>query len=306
MIKLLTPFGNFLVTGTDMNSGLLKDIFENVTNSMSLICKDNNTITCAVIDQNGYIVVSNQGGRAIGAFFGRYHAKLMEFFAKPDISIFRQIALEDSQAVCLESKYYDSAASILFTPVKVLLGLIVWLFNSIWRVMVQMFLITVFLLQKNKVDLQNNNYINISCTKNMSFFLFQNDKWEDFYAKEVEQLKKNKRSQTTLRIECTPSKFQYFVLAVIPDTNLIFIVVDSPPDNSCSQKPMELVVDKDQRIDFCNQEESFRVVPGFCYNVSSPTEESSEYCGAGYPVHPSTIITILQITFLYFLYDICI
>ena len=272
---------------------------------MSEYCLNYKTMTCAVIDQNGYIVVSNQGESAIGAFFGHYHAKLMEFFARPNISIFRQITLKDSQAVYLEKKNYYSAASLLFTPAKFLLGFAVWLFNSIWRVMVQMFLFTVFLLQKNKVDLQNNNYINISCTKNMSFFLFQNDKWEDFYAKEVEQLKKNKRSQTTLRIECTRKTFQYFSLAVIPETNLIFIVVESPKNNSCSQKPMKLVVDNDPQIEFCNQEEPFRVVSGFCYNNSRPIEESSEYCGTGHSVHPSTLITILHIYFIFFfLHDI--
>ncbi|XP_047126112.1 voltage-dependent calcium channel subunit alpha-2/delta-3 isoform X1 [Hydra vulgaris] len=293
------------VTGTDMNSELLKEIMFNVTDSLGLKCLSNNTFTCALIDQNGYIVASNQGNRAVGQFFGAYHAQLMEFFSKSDVGVFRQIAIDDVQAICTEPKNSNSNSNYLLSPAKTLFRIFLWFISLLWSFLVQTFTHVIFLLNQNEVFLQNtkkNNVINITCTEQISFYLFQNDKREELYKKEDESKKQNKRNPSTLRILCANGKYQYFELVDVPNTNLIFIVVNSPDANSCFKQPTRLRKQIPPDKDFCNQEEAYRLFPGVCYNQSTLTEELPEFCGAGELLQSS--IVMFQIIFLCFYYTL--
>ena len=276
-----------------MNSGLIKEMFDNVTLSIGLDCKDNNSIVCAIVDQNGYIVVSNQGGRVIGLFIGEIQGKLMEHFSSPDISIFRKIVLEDNQAVCFEPKEYNSNSNYLLTPVKLALKITTWILSSTGWLIYRMLMLATSLFQIPFAFSQNPDiYIEITCTKIMSFFLFQNQKWEDLLVRE-EQAKKSKRSQVTLRtVDCGASKPQLYVLAPVPNTNLIFIVADQPDSFSCRKNPIYLVKNKDQDDDFCTQEEPFRVMPGKCYNETQEEDELPEFCGSASNLDPSETIVL--------------
>ena len=287
---------SFLVTGTEMISDLLYDILDNVTKSISLECKDNKTVTCAVLDENGYIVVSNLGVLAIGEFFGQYQGGLMKFLT--DKSIFRMVYLDDTQAFCEEQKNYVSTASTLIDPLKFVFNVIFWLLHSIWSALYYTIMISVSMLKNHKVDGEVVQMINISCVNNLSFFLFQSAKWNEFYDQELEQMKKNKRGTSTLRVDCD-NKNQFFYLADIPDTNLIFIVVEIP--DGCKPTSMGLDQKKDIYTDFYSKEEPFRKDPGYCFNESTVAEEASELCGAGDDLNASFIITLTLLSFLLFL-----
>ena len=270
-----------------MSSGLLKEIFDNSTKSIGLTCKNSSTVMCAIIDQNGYIVVSNQGDGSIGAFFGSYRGNLMSYLSRPDVSIFKKIELEDTQATCPEQTDSKSVANILITPAKILINLFGWVFYVGWNILHRAFIFTVSKLHKTFAKSQTF----VSCSETFQYYLFQNEKWEEFYSKEVE-----KTNQTTMRFECAPSKYTYFALAVIPKTNLIFIVVDTPSDNSCKNETIELLKEKDHAASFCSQDEPFRVNPGFCYNQSFSYEGQSEFCGVGNSFRQSCAVVLLLVT----------
>ncbi|XP_065651560.1 voltage-dependent calcium channel subunit alpha-2/delta-4 isoform X4 [Hydra vulgaris] len=287
------------VTGTEMNSGLMKEIFDNMTLSIGLKddCKNNNTFVCAVVDQNGYIVVSNQGGELIGRFLGEIQGQLMEHFSSPDISIFKKVTLKDSQAVCLEEKSYNSNADHLMNPAILLFKLCSWLLCSMLSLMYHFIMLAYSVIQiPLGGSLNPDNYINITCVKKLSFYLFQSNKWDDLLNRE-ELGKKSKRSQFTLRVvQCTKSKSQQYVLAPIPNTNLIFIVANQPDERSC-RKNISLVEDIDQIDDFCTQEEPYRVMPGKCYSETSPDDELPQYCGVARNLRAS--ITVFFTIFLF-------
>ena len=274
-----------------MHSGLIKRIFDNATASIGLDCMQNDTIVCAIIDQNGYIIVSNLGENAVGTFFGKVQGSLMEHLSSPNISIFQKIVLEDTQAECLEPKIYDSAGSILLTPLKLVFSLTAWLLSSTWHVFFHIIMLSSSMLQKHETSAQITiDPTNMSCTKVLTFFLFQNKKWEELLKRE------NISGNISERlVKCEPSKFQSFTLASVPGTNLIFIVAE-PNDFSCRQKPLETAVNKDQELDFCIQDQRDREKPDKCFYQTQPYEESSEYCGADSALLPS-FITFFPLTF---------
>ncbi|XP_065651935.1 uncharacterized protein LOC136079681 isoform X4 [Hydra vulgaris] len=57
-----------LNSGTEINFELFKEMFDNAIKSIRLNCKTNTTTTCAIIDQNRYILFSNLGDDSIGTF----------------------------------------------------------------------------------------------------------------------------------------------------------------------------------------------------------------------------------------------
>ncbi|XP_047140623.1 voltage-dependent calcium channel subunit alpha-2/delta-3 isoform X1 [Hydra vulgaris] len=287
------------VTGAEINSGFLRDLLNNATNSIGRDCSKNDSITCALIDQNGFILVSNQGTRSIGKFFGQYHSKVMKFFVEK--GIFKQINLVDHQASCSESIYNDSAANFFLTPAKIILGTLNWLLSSVWRLIVQavVFAVQILLKKSTIVSSQNANSINISCTKNMIFFLFQNTMWNKFYNEEIYRKTTMERSETLLRVPCSAFTVQYFSLTPVPNTNLLFIIVDSPSDSNCNT-PMNLVEDIDQQTEFCQQNESFRTYPSICYSDSVSDEEKPEFCGKCDQFHSSVVLIFVLLTILVF------
>ncbi|XP_065651942.1 voltage-dependent calcium channel subunit alpha-2/delta-3 [Hydra vulgaris] len=283
------------ITGTEINFELFKEMFDNAIKSIGINCKTNTTTTCAIIDQNGYILISNLGDDSIGTFFGKYQGNLMSYLSTPNVSIFKKIELEDTQAVCPEPKTYSSTSNILFTPAKMLFTFLGWIFYLSWRVLNYAFVFVVALLQESTV--KNQAFVRsgfISCSKIVSFYLFQNEKWNEVYSNISNQ------NKTSLRFECAPSKYIYFVLAVIPKTNLIFINVDVPSDIKCRKETLELLKEKDQTASFCAQEETFRASPSVCYNENFIYEEQPEFCGDACFPHQSCALFILS-TVIFFI-----
>lgn len=76
---------------------------------------DNDIYDCYVIDNNGYIILSNNSDDT-GRFFGEVQAKAMKTLV--DLQIFKAITVYDFQAVCKikkEGKGTGSFANILST-----------------------------------------------------------------------------------------------------------------------------------------------------------------------------------------------
>ena len=72
-------------------------------------------LECYVIDNNGFIVISEQRENT-GKFFGEVDGTIFESLIQHEI--FRPIQIYDYQAICLEMADDGSAASMLFTVIK--------------------------------------------------------------------------------------------------------------------------------------------------------------------------------------------
>jgi hypothetical protein len=81
-------------------------------------------IECYVIDNNGFIVVSEQRENT-GKFFGEVDGTIFDGLIQH--KIFRPIQIYDYQAICLEMADDGSAASLMLTPFK----MVAWAFNWI-------------------------------------------------------------------------------------------------------------------------------------------------------------------------------
>ena len=84
-------------------------------------CK-NESIECYVLDNNGFVVISEDPNN-IGKFFGEIDGTILNSLEQNHV--FNKIKIYDYQAICLESADDGSPANILLTPFK----LISWMFN---------------------------------------------------------------------------------------------------------------------------------------------------------------------------------
>jgi len=87
----------------------------------NLSCK-NESIECYVLDNNGFVVISEDPNN-IGKFFGEIDGTILNSLEQNHV--FNKIKIYDYQAICLENADDGSPASALLTPFK----LISWVFN---------------------------------------------------------------------------------------------------------------------------------------------------------------------------------
>ena len=86
-------------------------------------CK-NESIECYVLDNNGFVVISEDQNN-IGKFFGEIDGTILNSLEQNHV--FKKIKIYDYQAICLENADDGSPANILLTPFR----LISWMFNWI-------------------------------------------------------------------------------------------------------------------------------------------------------------------------------
>ena len=99
----------------------LKNLFLQTQTGEMLSCK-NDSIECYVLDNNGFVVISEDPNN-IGKFFGEIDGTILNSLEQNHV--FKKIKIYDYQAICLENADDGSPASIILTPFK----LITWLFN---------------------------------------------------------------------------------------------------------------------------------------------------------------------------------
>eukprot|EP00090_Calanus_glacialis_P023864 TRINITY_DN369_c0_g1_i2.p1 TRINITY_DN369_c0_g1~~TRINITY_DN369_c0_g1_i2.p1 ORF type:complete len:1310 (+),score=311.46 TRINITY_DN369_c0_g1_i2:336-4265(+) len=94
------------------------------TASGEMLSCQNETIECYVLDNNGFVVISEDPSN-IGKFFGEIDGTILKSLEQNHV--FKKIKIYDYQAICLENADDGSPANIILTPFK----LIAWMFNWI-------------------------------------------------------------------------------------------------------------------------------------------------------------------------------
>ncbi|KAL5015024.1 hypothetical protein ScPMuIL_009294, partial [Solemya velum] len=135
------------VVGFQMKYRKFKKMFFNVTNkcqkrSFGDNCQFNcssSEVNCYLLDNHGYIMLSNIPEQPLGQFFGLLEGDIMQEFIRTDIFI--PVEMVDHQAVCPIRAHGSkrSSAGALFNPMKHLCNLFIWaaseviLFFSEWN-----------------------------------------------------------------------------------------------------------------------------------------------------------------------------
>merc|ERR1711892_1503783 len=94
------------------------------TQSGEMLSCQNETIECYVLDNNGFVAISEDPSN-IGKFFGEIDGTILKSLEQNHV--FKKIKIYDYQAICLENADDGSPANVLLTPFK----LIAWMFNWI-------------------------------------------------------------------------------------------------------------------------------------------------------------------------------
>merc|ERR1719348_38404 len=92
-----------------------------------LSCK-NESIECYVLDNNGFVTISEDPSN-IGKFFGEIDGTILKSLEQNHV--FKKIKIYDYQAICLESADDGSPAGIILTPFKLMAWLFNWLIGNI-------------------------------------------------------------------------------------------------------------------------------------------------------------------------------
>lgn len=254
------------------------------------VCADNNTHVCAILDYNGYIMQSNQGNKYIGKFVGEVVGKLMEHLSNENISIFTKIVLNDTQAECPIPDKYDSASSILLTPAKLMFNFAQLLLGSLSWMTTQVYFSLLSFTRHQHVHGQEIKKVNVSCTKEMPFYVFNKSRWEKHQEIRIDE------RQYRRQINCVNCP-QKYALSPIKETNLIFFIADTCPD--CRQYKVRTTPIKKEDPSICTAEVKYRRRPDNCFNQTEKDLKSAK-CGKAIMETPSLLllVTLLLTTLL--------
>jgi len=98
------------------------------TNSGEFLSCKNESIECYVLDNNGFVMISEDPLNT-GKFFGEIDGTILKSLEQNHV--FKKIKIYDYQAICLESADDGSPAGIILTPFKLMAWLFNWLIGNI-------------------------------------------------------------------------------------------------------------------------------------------------------------------------------
>ncbi|XP_033611024.1 voltage-dependent calcium channel subunit alpha-2/delta-3 isoform X2 [Cryptotermes secundus] len=120
------------VVGFQFRHMSLHALFKNITSTCEN-CRstcDSDELECYVLDNNGYIIVS-ESLKDTGKFFGEVQGNIMEMMVQEDL--YKRIRVFDYQAVCFREDGIKNKAPFLLTPLNHLKWMLEWFVgNIVW------------------------------------------------------------------------------------------------------------------------------------------------------------------------------
>ena len=108
----------FIYLGMQIDHEKFKQMFYNQTKDA---CGKTGELACYVIDNNGFVIVSEKETQT-GKFFGEVDGTILDSLIQHQI--YRKIEIYDYQAICLESEDDGSPANFLSNPFRMVQGTI--------------------------------------------------------------------------------------------------------------------------------------------------------------------------------------
>merc|ERR1712088_1023734 len=105
------------------------------TNTGEFLSCKNESIECYVLDNNGFVMISEDPLNT-GKFFGEIDGTILKSLEKNHV--FKKIKIYDYQAICLENADDGSPAGAILTPFKMMAWLFNWLLGNIAATIIRM------------------------------------------------------------------------------------------------------------------------------------------------------------------------
>uniref|UniRef100_A0A8C6NVI8 Calcium channel, voltage dependent, alpha2/delta subunit 3 n=1 Tax=Nothobranchius furzeri TaxID=105023 RepID=A0A8C6NVI8_NOTFU len=183
-----------------------------------IISCDSEDINCYLIDNNGFILVTEEQSQT-GLFFGEVEGAVMNKLLQ--MGCFKRITLYDYQALCREYAGSSDSARTLSDPFSV----VKWLLTEL----------VIFLLEFNLYSWWNVDFsVKAQRSRSKTMMVPCDTEYPAFVSERTIK-------ETTGNIECDGC-LRSFVIQQIPSTNLFMVVVDNKCD--CSSIPPSLKCDR--------------------------------------------------------------
>ncbi|XP_025207776.1 voltage-dependent calcium channel subunit alpha-2/delta-3 isoform X2 [Melanaphis sacchari] len=286
------------VVGYEMSHKKFYDRFMEITqtneNCPSCLPCTSDHLDCYIIDENGYVVLSEIPADT-GRFFAQTELKSTGVIMETMISkkIFRRIPMFDYQALCMERIPAPSASSYLLTPFYIVFtSLKMFLMNLVWLLIEGNF-IHVWSINEGYVDeagLNKNTekykIINKPCDKKADLFMLQHEHLS------AEGFDAPAPAGSTIRP---------FFVKRIAHSNLLLVVVKNAESSQShlSVNPVKVEykntsgIISDHSCNKLNLNFFYRRKLGGCYN-SHPEEPNTKVCSKCNIIKPTIMFVIVM------------
>ncbi|XP_048589299.1 voltage-dependent calcium channel subunit alpha-2/delta-3 isoform X2 [Nematostella vectensis] len=239
-------------------------------------CADNETHSCYLIDEDAYVVASNQDSakQEVGKSFGAVYGQVMEKMVNE--SLFQRFYFDDIQAKCSKQQNTASSAMRHLNPLMALSSYAIWWTQSLIWTLAQF---NVFSLFSSKTQvLAEDDPSMISCTKRIQFFKANPDAMKNGY----------NPPNVDSAIDCNSDRVDcfkpYFLATAVPDTNLVLVIVKHC--SKCRKMKMSTLPQQVENAPFTPPSERYRRLPQLKCYASSEFEDKT--CSSVSSVTPLT------------------
>jgi len=252
------------VVGMTVSSTYMQSLLEDISANSSIDCSIGR---CYLIDENGYIVTSNQGTNRVGYFIGNFEGELVRHMVRS--GLFEVRRYNDTQAECPQraapsgekspanilKTFYYHFFEISYGVVSQLLTILWWMFISLLTVS-----------EDTVVFAANSKPRNESCTKEIKIYLLV-----------------NQPIKTDLTYKCSSECNQTLSVQSLSGTNLAHVVVEDTCFNTTSglrKCPHDPKDNEPKRIDdlsVCEQPVRYRRALPVCYRLTGVDKLACNY-----------------------------
>ncbi|XP_055503491.1 voltage-dependent calcium channel subunit alpha-2/delta-3 isoform X1 [Leucoraja erinacea] len=238
----------------------------------SISC-DDEIINCYLIDNNGFILVSENLDET-GTFFGKVEGAVMNKLMM--MGSFKRVTLYDYQAVCRSTVDNSGSAPSLLDPYYVFFAAVKWIMTEL----------ILFLVEFNLCSWWNSD------------FTVQAQRWKQVMqpcdTEYAAFLSERTIKETMGAISCDACH-KSFVIQQIPSSNLFMVVVDASCDCSIgpvTMDPIEIIYNESKKCDTLRSRK-IRRRPDSCHPFHA--EENARECGDGLALQPCPAVLMLSL-----------
>uniref|UniRef100_A0A803JAZ7 Calcium channel, voltage-dependent, alpha 2/delta subunit 3 n=1 Tax=Xenopus tropicalis TaxID=8364 RepID=A0A803JAZ7_XENTR len=239
---------------------------------------DDEEINCYLIDNNGFILVSEDYGQT-GNFFGEVEGAVMNKLL--NMGSFKRITLYDYQAVCRTTKESSDSAHSLLDPYRAIFTAIKWMMTEL----------ILFLVEFNLCNWWNSGH-SVKAQRLKQVLEPCDTEYPAFVSERTIK-------ETTGTVACDDC-FKSFVIQQIPSSNLFMVVVDNVC--SCSSvtpitmAPIEIRYNESLKCERLKSQK-IRRRPEACHGFHP--EENARECGGAFSINPRATVVLLGLVMIY-------
>ena len=264
-----------------------------------LIDCNEETTSCFLLDNNGYIIVAVDD-RYTGKFFGEIDEELFDKLVER--GVYKRTHMFDYQGICIETYQVSGPASYLLTPFDMLRKAIVWIWAKVTIALVDVYLnglSTHWLVSAAEEDdyHASDDYMPMEPDEGRRVINKTKPRPCD---KEFDLYEMNANTEggdiplTGKHTKCSLSGCdQTYIAQPVPYTNLLTLVVLNTCTCGSTRKVEPMPVDYGGDCSVVRKDR-YRVRPTTCIN-HNPEEVNIKICGKGTLNAPSCLLTILTV-----------